>query len=63
MSQSEIENWEINIENSASRAATEYGYEVVNSVFARYGASGFHNLASHYYSDVFGDLELIANDL
>lgn len=55
-------DWIINIENAASRVATEYGKAVVDSVFRRYGAHGVHDLASCYYSEVFADLEQIAND-
>ena len=62
MNDSERMMWETNIENAASRVATEYGSAVVNSVFARYDATGLHNLASCYYSEVFADLEQIAND-
>jgi len=59
---SEKEMWETNIENAASAVAAEYGNAVAKSVFARYGAHGFYDLASCYYSEVFADLELIAND-
>jgi hypothetical protein len=62
MSRDEIEMWKTNIENAASKVAAEYGSAVVNSVFARYEATGLHNLASCYYSEVFADLEQIAND-
>lgn len=62
MTKNETEMWTINIENAASRAAAEYGSEVVNSVFARYDATGLRNLASCYYSEVFAELEQIAND-
>lgn len=62
MDYSERMMWETNIENAASRVATEYGSAVVNSVFSRYDATGLHNLASCYYSEVFADLEQIAND-
>lgn len=62
MDYSERMMWKTNIENAASRVATEYGSAVVNSVFARYDATGLHNLASCYYSEVFADLEQIAND-
>lgn len=62
MTRNEIEMWETNIENAASRVAAEYGSAVVNSVFARYEAAGLHNLAPCYYSEVFADLEQIAND-
>ena len=62
MSENEIEMWTINTETAASRVAAEYGSAVVNSVFARYDATGLHNLASCYYSEVFADLEQILND-
>lgn len=62
MSRNEHETWAINIENAACAVAAEYGSAVVSSVFARYDATGLHNLASCYYSEVFADLELIAND-
>ena len=62
MQKHEIEMWETNIENAASRVAAEYGSVVVNSVFARDDATGLYNLASCYYSEVFADLEQIAND-
>lgn len=62
MTKQELQMWTINIENVASRAAAEYGSEVVNSVFARYDATGLHNLSSCYYSEVFAELEQIAND-
>ena len=62
MKNSEKEMWETNIENAASAVAAEYGNAVAKSVFARYGAHGFYDLASCYYSEVFADLELIAND-
>ena len=62
MNYSEPMMWETNIENAASSVAAEYGSAVVSSVFARYDATGLHNLASCYYSEGFTDLELIAND-
>lgn len=62
MNNSEQIMWEINIENTVSRVAAEFGSAVVNSVFARYDATGLHNLAFCYYSEVFADLEQIAND-
>ena len=62
MQKHEIEMWETNIENAASRVAAEYGKAVVDSVFRRYGAHSLSDLASCYYSEVFADLEQIAND-
>lgn len=54
--------WLTNIENAVDAVATDYGSEVVKSVFQRYGAHGTYDLSPCYYSEVFADLELIAND-
>ncbi len=62
MTKYECENWIINIENAAATVAEQYGNEVVDSVFRRYDAQGLYDLSSCYFSEVFGDLELIAND-
>ena len=62
MNNSEQIMWKINIENAVSRVAAEFGSAVVNSVFARYDATGLYNLAFCYYGEVFADLEQIAND-
>ena len=63
MTSSECLMWKINIENAAATVAAEFGSSVVDSVFARYDAHGFHDLSSCWYNEVFADLELIANDL
>lgn len=62
MTKSEKQMWQINIENTAAAVAEQYGNEVVKSVFRRYDAHGLYDLSPCYYSEVFGDLELIAND-
>ena len=54
--------WLLNIENAADEVAIKYGSEVAKSVFQRYGAHGIYDLSPCYYSEVFADLELIAND-
>ena len=54
--------WLTNIENAADAAAAEYGSEVAKSVFQRYNTHGTYDLSPCYYSEVFADLELIAND-
>lgn len=54
--------WATNIENAASAVAAEYGNAVAKSVFARYGAHGFYDLAPCYYGEVFANLEQIVND-
>lgn len=53
--------WETSIDNAASTAAAEYGNSVAKSVFTRYGAHGFYDLAPYNYSEVCADLEQIAN--
>ena len=55
-------DWAINIENAVARVATEHGQAVVDSVFNRYVAHSFCELASCYYGEVFADLEKNAND-
>ena len=62
MTKPEKEMWRINIENAAATVAEQYGNEVVESVFRRYDAQGLYDLSPCYFSEVFGDLELIAND-
>ena len=62
MTKSEKRMWLTNIENAASKVAAEYGSVVAKSVFQRYGARGTYDLSPCYYSEVFADLELIAND-
>ena len=54
--------WRINIENAASEVCGTYGADVTRSVFQRYDATNFDDLRPCYYGEVFGDLELIAND-
>ena len=60
MSNSERENWIINIENMASYIASEIGVEVVDSTLYRYGASAIDQIAS---SEVFSELYAIEADL
>ena len=62
MTKAEKEMWIINIENAASAVSLEYGIDVAKSVFQRYCANGIYDLSPCNYSEVFGDLELIAND-
>ena len=56
------QDWRIYIENLAASVSAEYGSEVVESVFRRYGATCFENLSPIYYDEVFGDLLLIDTD-
>ena len=52
-------DWRINIESLAASVSAEYGSEVAESVFRRYGATCFEDLSPLYYDEVFGDLLLI----
>ena len=56
------QDWRINIENLAASVSVEYGNEVAESVFRRFGATGFEDLSPIYYDEVFGDLLLIDSD-
>ena len=62
MTKSEKIMWLTNIENATDAVAAEYGSIVAKSVFQRYSARGTYDLSPCYYSEVFADLELIAND-
>lgn len=56
------QDWQINIENLATSVSAEYGSEVAESVFKRYGATCFEDLSPIDYDEVFGDLLLIDSD-
>lgn len=62
MTKIEKDMWIINIENVTSTVCSECGVDIAKSVFQRYGANGIYNLSPCYYSEVFSDLELMAND-
>ena len=55
-------DWEINIEDLAARVASNYGNDVTESVFARFGASCFEELNPSDYEAVFSDLMLMDSD-
>jgi hypothetical protein len=55
-------DWRINIENLAASVSAEYGSEVAESVFRRYGATCFEDLRPICFDEVFGDLLLIDSD-
>ena len=62
MTKPEKEMWRINIENAAAAVAELYGGVVVKSVFQRYDARSLCDLSPRYFSEVFADLNIIAND-
>lgn len=62
MTKQEKQMWIINIENAASAVCLQFGTNIAKSVFQRYGANEIYDLSPCYYAEVFGDLELMAND-
>ena len=63
MTKSERENWIINIENSAAVVESQLGWEVVKSVFERYGAKNICDLNPKDLPEVFSELYAIEADL
>lgn len=55
-------DWIVNIENAASAAEKIIGKESVVAVFKKYDAHGVYDLSPVYYSEVFDELDFIAND-
>ena len=55
-------DWQINIENLASRVAEKYGAEVAQAAFRRAGATCFEDLSPSFYDEVFGDLMQMDED-
>lgn len=63
MSTSDNENWIINIQNTADEVASQLGFETVKHILTKYGASSIEDLSPSYYTEVFDELDFIANDL
>lgn len=57
------ESWIINIQNTADEVASQLGYETVKHVFRKYGANSIEDLSPSHYTEVFDELDFIANDL
>ena len=55
-------DWIINLENVAADVATLLGKETVQHVLQKYGAKSIDDLSPCYYSEVFDELDFIAND-
>ena len=56
MCQLSIEDWLMNIENTAAEVEKKYGAEAVDFVFKKYGATCSEDLNPSDYSEVFGEL-------
>ena len=59
MTSNERRDWIINIENSAAVVESHLGWEVVKSVFERYGAKNICNLNPKDLPEVFSELYAI----
>ena len=62
MTRIEKENWLCNIQNTAQRVATIYGAETVIHILQKYDASSIEGLSPVYYTEVFDELDFMAND-
>lgn len=63
MSIRDNDNWIINIQNTADEVASQLGCETVKHILGKYGASSIEDLSPSYYTEVFNELDFIANDL
>lgn len=63
MSIKDKESWIINIQYAADEVASQLGYETVKHILRKYGASSIEDLSPSYYTEVFDELDFIANDL
>lgn len=63
MTNSERENWFLNIENTAAYIASEIGEEVVASTLNKYGVSSIEQIAYSDLAEVFSELYAIEADL
>ena len=63
MTSNERRDWVIKIENSAAVVESQLGWEVVKSVFERYGAKNICNLNPKDLPEVFSELYAIEADL
>ena len=58
----EKQNWLYNIQNVAAEVAALIGEKAVQHTLQKYGARTVEDLASCFYSEVFDELDFIAND-
>ncbi len=55
-------DWIINLENAAADVATLLGRETVQHILQKYGARTIEDLNPAYYSEVFDELDFMANE-
>ncbi len=54
--------WILNLENAAAEVATLWGQETVQHILQKYDAKSIDDLSPCYYSEVFDELDFMAND-
>ena len=55
-------DWIINLENAAADVAALLGKETVQHILQKYDAKSIEDLSPCYYSEVFDELDFMAND-
>lgn len=55
-------DWIINLENAAAAVAALLGKETVQHILQKYDAKSIDDLSPCYYSEVFDELDFMAND-
>ena len=63
MTNSERENWIINIENTAAFIVSQIGAETVDFVLGKFGVSSIEQIASSNLTEVFSELYAVETDL
>lgn len=63
MTKHDKQNWIDNIQNAADEVASQLGNDTVKHILRKYGASSIEYLSPCYYTEVFNELDFIANDL
>lgn len=63
MTNKDLKNWIINIENSAAIVGSQLGWEVVKSIFKHYGSKNVSGLNPSDLPKVFSELYAIEADL
>lgn len=63
MTNKDLRNWIINIENTAAEVSAQIGQAVVDSVFKKHGARSILDLNPIHYPEVFSELYAIEADL
>lgn len=63
MTKYDKQNWIDSIQNAADEVASQLGNDTVEHILRKYGASSIKSLSPYYYTEVFDELDFIANDL